>query len=729
MSGTEEIRLKVVEADARDIGRSIVRIGESYRKNLGLTTGDYVKITGSKSTVAIVWPAYPTYEGKGTISMDGILRHNAGVTLGDSVSVSKTQVDEADGIVLAPTENIRVTEGFGDYVKQTIVGMPLTRGDIIYIPVLGTALRLLVTGTRPKGTVAITNLTEIEVESNPVSETEVARPIVTYEDIGGLKDEIARIREMVELPMKHPEIFKHLGIEPPKGVLLLGPPGTGKTLLAKAVANEASAHFISIAGPEIMSKFYGESEERLRQIFQEAEEKAPSIIFIDEIDAIAPSRAEVTGEVERRVVAQLLSLMDGLKSRGQVVVIGATNRPEGVDIALRRPGRFDREITIKIPDKNARKDILQIHTRNMPLTKDVNLEHFGEITYGYSGADIASLCREAAMRALRRYLPKIDLEKDTIPVEILRDLKVEETDFYEAFKEVQPSLLRQIAVEVPTVHWSEIGGLEEEKRLLRETVEIPLKNPELFKEMGIRPPRGILLYGPPGSGKTLLAKAVATESEANFISIRGPELLSKWVGESERGVREIFRKAKEAAPCIIFFDEIDSIASTRGLRGGDSGVTERVVNQILTEIDGVVLLKDVVVIAATNRHDLLDPALLRPGRIDRVIYVGPPDQKARLEILKIHTKNMPLGESVNLEQLAEMLQGYTGADIESLCREAAMIAVRKDYTARKVELEHFKKALEVVHPSVDEKDVQRFKSFMDSYKKGIEQTPPPSVWT
>lgn len=725
----EDKRLKVVEADARDVARGIVRIGKRNREALTLTTGDYVKITGDKGTVGIVWPAYPEHEGKDTISMDGILRHNAGVTLGDTARVSKTKVEKAGGIILAPTQNIRVTKDFGDYVRQIIVGMPLTRGDMVYIPVLGTALRLLVTRTRPKGTVAITNQTQVEISSTPVSETEATKALVTYEDIGGLKEEIERIREMIELPMKHPELFKHLGIEPPKGVLLHGPPGTGKTLLAKAVANEASANFTSIAGPEIMSKFYGQSEERLRQIFQEAEKNAPSIIFIDELDSIAPSREEVTGEVERRIVAQLLSLMDGLKSRGQVVIIGATNRIEAIDLALRRPGRFDREITIKIPDKNGRKEILQIHTRNMPLIEDVNLERWGEITHGYSGADIASLCREAAMRALRRYLPKMDLEKETIPVEVLRDLKVGEDDFYGAFKEIQPSLLRQIAVEVPTVHWNDVGGLEEEKRLLQEVVEIPLKDPDLFEDMGIKPPRGVLLYGPPGSGKTLLAKAVATESEANFISIRGPELLSKWVGESEKGVRQVFRKAREAAPCIVFFDEIDSIAPQRGMRSGDSGVTERVVNQILTEIDGVVLLKDVVVIAATNRPDLLDPALLRPGRIDRVIYIGAPDEKARLEILKIHTKNMPLGKSVNLKQLAKMLEGYTGAGIEALCREAAMIAIRKDYKARKVELEHFKKALEAIHPSVDEKTVQRFKGFGEQYKKGVEQKPPPSVWT
>jgi transitional endoplasmic reticulum ATPase len=729
MSQNEELKMKVVEANAKDVGRGIVRIGEKNREKLSLTTGDYVKITGEKSTVAIVWPAHPRYEGGDIISMDGILRHNAGVTLGDFVLVSKTEVENAARIVLAPTEQIRVTGDFANYVKKIIIGMPLTRGDIVYVPVLGTALRLLVTRTRPKGTVGITNLTQIEISSSPASEKEVRRPLVTYEDIGGLKDEIERIREMVELPMKHPELFTHLGIEPPRGVLLHGPPGTGKTLLAKAVANEASAHFASIAGPEIMSKFYGESEERLRQIFKEAEKNAPSIIFIDELDAIAPSRGEVTGEVEKRVVAQLLSLMDGLKTRGQVVVIGATNRPDAVEPALRRPGRFDREITIRIPDKNGRKEILQIHTRNMPLSEEMELEELGETTHGYSGADIASLCREAAMRALRRYLPKIDLEKDTIPVEVLQDLKVEEEDFYGAFKEILPSLLRQIAVEIPTIRWNDIGGLEEEKRLLREAVEIPLKDPDLFDEMGIRPPRGILLYGPPGSGKTMLAKAVATESEANFISIRGPELLSKWVGESEKGVREIFKKAREASPCIVFFDEIDSIAPQRGTRSGDSGVTERVVNQILTEIDGVTLLKDVVVVAATNRPDLLDPALLRPGRIDRIIYIGAPDERARLEILKIHTEEMPLAESVDLEELARMLEGYTGADIEALCREAAMIAVRKDYKARKVELEHFKKALERVPPSIDQKAIERFQSYVENQRKVVEQKPPQSVWT
>ncbi|MEM3088809.1 MAG: CDC48 family AAA ATPase, partial [Candidatus Bathyarchaeia archaeon] len=622
-------------------------------------------------------------------------------------------------------ELIRTSPEFGDYVKYEILGRPLTRGNIIDIPILGRALRLVVTRVAPANAVVVTENTNVKVTTEPVSETELAIPKVTYEDIGGLSDVITRIREMIELPMKHPELFRHLGIEPPKGVLIHGPPGTGKTLLAKAVANESNAYFTSIAGPEIMSKFYGESEERLRQVFKEAEERAPSIIFIDELDAIAPKREEVTGEVERRVVAQLLALMDGLKTRGQVVVIGATNRPDAIDPALRRPGRFDREISIRIPDRNGRKEILQIHTRGMPIAEDVNLDEIAEITHGFSGADIAALCREAAMKALRRYLPQIDLEKEVIPAEVLKKLKVERQDFYEAFKEVQPSMLREVYVEVPTVHWEDIGGLEEVKKLLREAVELPLKDPGLFEQMGIRPPKGVLLYGPPGTGKTLLAKAVATESQANFISVRGPELLSKWVGESEKGVREIFRKARESAPCIIFFDEIDSIAPHRGLRGSDSGVTERVVNQLLTEIDGITVLKDVVTIAATNRPDLLDQALLRPGRFDRIIYVPPPDREARLQIFKVHTKRMPLSDEVKLDELAAKTEGYTGADIEALCREAAMIAIREGYKARKVEMRDFLKAMEIIKPSVSPEDIERHERFAAHYRKEMMQSPSP----
>ncbi|MBS7644032.1 CDC48 family AAA ATPase [Candidatus Bathyarchaeota archaeon] len=725
MAERKKVELKVAEAKQRDVGRGIVRLNEESRTALDVSIGDFVEIEGKQRTLGIVWPAYPEDEGLDLVRIDGTLRQNAGLTLGDVAIIRKAKVEPASEVVLSPTELIRTSPEFGDYVKYEILGRPLTRGNIIDIPILGRALRLVVTRVAPANAVVVTENTNVKVTTEPVSETELAIPKVTYEDIGGLSDVITRIREMIELPMKHPELFRHLGIEPPKGVLIHGPPGTGKTLLAKAVANESNAYFTSIAGPEIMSKFYGESEERLRQVFKEAEERAPSIIFIDELDAIAPKREEVTGEVERRVVAQLLALMDGLKTRGQVVVIGATNRPDAIDPALRRPGRFDREISIRIPDRNGRKEILQIHTRGMPIAEDVNLDEIAEITHGFSGADIAALCREAAMKALRRYLPQIDLEKEVIPAEVLKKLKVERQDFYEAFKEVQPSMLREVYVEVPTVHWEDIGGLEEVKKLLREAVELPLKDPGLFEQMGIRPPKGVLLYGPPGTGKTLLAKAVATESQANFISVRGPELLSKWVGESEKGVREIFRKARESAPCIIFVDEIDSIAPHRGLRGSDSGVTERVVNQLLTEIDGITVLKDVVTIAATNRPDLLDQALLRPGRFDRIIYVPPPDREARLQIFKVHTKRMPLSDEVKLDELAAKTEGYTGADIEALCREAAMIAIREGYKARKVEMRDFLKAMEIIKPSVSPEDIERHERFAAHYRKEMMQSPSP----
>jgi len=621
----DALQLRVAEAKQRDVGRGIVRIDREAMNKLGVEPGDAVEILGKKSTVAIVWPAYIEDEGLGVIRMDGTLRRNAGVSLGDTVTVRKVQLQPAKKIILAPTESIglAVTPDFEEYVKARLLGRPLKRGDTIEVPVLNTALRFIVVSTSPAQVVQVISDTEIKIKSEPVSETELAIPRVTYEDIGDLEEAKQKIREMIELPLKHPELFRHLGIEPPKGVLLHGPPGTGKTLLAKAVANESGAHFIAINGPEIMSKFYGESEQRLRDVFKEAEENAPSIIFIDEIDAIAPKREEVTGEVERRVVAQLLALMDGLKSRGQVVVIAATNRPNDVDPALRRPGRFDREIAIPVPDKRARKEILQVHTRNMPLADDVNLEELAEITHGFTGADLAALCREAAMHALRRFLPKIDLEKGVIPSEVLKQLNVTRQDFFEALKDIQPSALREVYVEVPEVHWDDIGGLEDVKQQLKEAVEWPLKHPDHFKEMGIEPPKGILLYGPPGCGKTLLAKAVATESEANFIAVKGPEILSKWVGESERAVREIFSKARQSAPCIVFFDELDSIVPRRGHRF-DSGVTDRIVNQLLTEMDGIAKLEGVVVIGATNRPDIIDPALLRPGRFDRIIYVPPP---------------------------------------------------------------------------------------------------------
>jgi transitional endoplasmic reticulum ATPase len=550
-------------------------------------------------------------------------------------------------------------------------------------------------------------------------------PRTTYEDVGGLREEIQRLREMVELPMRHPEIFQRLGIDPPKGVLLHGPPGCGKTLLARAVASESEANFFSINGPEIMSKFYGESEARLREIFQQAQQNAPSIIFIDELDAIAPKREEVTGEVERRVVAQLLALLDGLTGRGNVIVIGATNRPNALDPALRRPGRFDREIEIGIPDKQGRYEILQIHTRGMPLAEDVDLRRLADMTHGYTGADLAALSRETAMKALRRYLPEIDLEQERIPPPVLEKMEIKMEDFLNAFKEITPTAMREVAIEVPTVRWEDIGGLEEVKQELKEAVEWPIKNPDIFKKMGIKPPKGILLFGPPGCGKTLLARAVATESEANFISIKGPEIFSKWVGESEKAIREVFRKARMSSPAVIFFDEIDSIVPKRGLGYGDSGVSDRVISQLLTEIDGIATLEDVVVLAATNRPDIVDPAVLRPGRFDRLIYVPEPDEEARYRIFQIHTRDMPLAKDTNLKELARIAKGYSGADIESICREAAMISLRRDINSKEVTLSDFQEAMKKIGPSISPDMENWYKSFMKQVRKV--QSPPPLI--
>jgi transitional endoplasmic reticulum ATPase len=704
----ETLVLRVAEARPQDVGRRIARIARQNMLKLNLRPGDFISITGQRSTVARVWPL-PDEEDSDIIRIDGIIRHNAGTTIGDAVKIKAIELNSATKLILAPIEKISFGSDFTDYVKSLLKDMPVTKGDTILIPILGEALKLVVSSVQPSPSAYVTHDTEIIIKEEPVKEIEAAVSKVTYEDIGDLEDAKIKIREMIELPMKHPELFKHLGIEPPKGILLYGPPGCGKTLLAKAVATESGANFFSINGPEIMSKFYGESESRLREIFEEAEKAAPSVIFIDEIDSIAPKREEVTGEVERRVVAQLLTLMDGLKSRGQVVVIAATNRPEAVDPALRRPGRFDREIAIPMPDKKARKEILQVHLRNMPLADDVNIDELAELTHGYSGADIAALAREAAIRALRRFLPKIDLEKKTIPANILKDLKVSRNDFFEAMKDITPSTLREVYVEVPEIHWNDIGGLEDVKKQLREMVELPMKNPELFEKMGITPPKGILLYGPPGCGKTLLAKAVATESGANFISVRGPEILSKWVGESEKAIREIFKKARQAAPCVIFFDEIDSIAPVRGGRF-DSGVTERIVNQLLAEMDGLIPLRGVVVIAATNRPDIVDPALLRPGRFDRLVFIPLPDKKAREEIFKVHTRKMPLAEDVNISVLADMTEGYTGADIEAICREAALNAIREDLKPKKVEMKHFIEAIKNTPKSLSPEDVKRYET-------------------
>jgi len=716
-SKKKELSLKVAEARQRDIGRKIARVDSIGMKELELSPGDLIEITGRRSTVAIVWPPYKEDDGQGIIRIDGEIRRNAGTSVGEYVRISKTTAKPATKIVLAPFEPLPFVGDFGRIVRGQLLNMPVAKGDIIVVPVLGMGVELKVSSTNPSPIVMVTEGTVVEISTTPAKRIEEVSGI-TYEDIGGLHDELQRIREMIELPLKHPELFRHLGIEPPKGVILYGPPGTGKTLIAKAIANETGAHFISINGPEIMSKFYGESEARLREVFQEAEQNAPSIVFIDELDAIAPKRGEVTGEVERRVVSQLLTLMDGLKSRGQVVVIGATNRIEAIDPALRRPGRFDREIRIGVPDRNGRREILLIHTRRMPLAEDVDLDELADITHGFVGADIAALVREAAMNALRRYLPEIDLEKEVIPADVLEKIKVSREDFANALKTIQPSALREVVLEVPNVKWTDIGGLESVKQELMEAVEWPLKYPEVFRRLGIRPPRGILLYGPPGTGKTLLAKAVASESQANFISVKGPEVLSKWVGESEKAVREIFRKARETAPCIIFFDELDSIAPRRGFHT-DAGVTDRIVNQLLTEMDGIQSLKGVVVLGATNRPDILDPALLRPGRFDRVLYVPPPDKAARLAIFKIHTREMPLDDDVDLDILASVTEGYTGADIEAVVREAAMLAARENINAQKVSMRHFEKALLKIKPSVGAEEKAEYDRILTNFKKSM----------
>lgn len=721
-----ELILKVSEALSKEeVGHGRARLDTISRQKLGVNVADVVEIVGKKTTCATVWRSVPEDEGKGIIRIDGLIRENAGASLGDKVKVSKAEVKPAENISLAPViseyQRIRFGAGIESVVKKGLLRRALVKGDTIIVPgiaLMGGALPFTVVQTSPRGIVQITEDTTITVKEEPVKELEKI-PKVTYEDIGGLKEELLRVREMIELPLKHPELFDRLGIEPPKGVLLHGPPGTGKTLIAKAVANESGANFYSILGPEIMSKFYGESEARLREIFGEAEKNAPSIIFIDEVDSIAPKREEVTGEVERRVVAQLLSLMDGLKARGKTIVIAATNRPDAVDPALRRPGRFDREIEIGVPDRAGRKEIMQVHTRAMPLSKDFQLDYFADVTHGFVGADLAALARESAMRALRRYLPEIDLDKP-IPAELLEKMEVTNDDFKEALKGIEPSALREVFVEIPKVGWEGVGGLEEIKRKLREAVELPLKDPEAFKRLGIKPPRGILLFGAPGTGKTLLAKAVATESEANFISVKGPELISKWVGESEKGLREIFKKAKQAAPCIVFLDELDAIAPRRGYGYGEAHVTERMVNQLLTSMDGLESLENVVVIGATNRPDILDTALLRAGRFDWVLHIQAPDEKARLKILQIHTKNMPL-KNVNLEELAKKTEGYVGADLEALCRESAMIALRENLEANVVTGQHFEKAIQTVRPSVTKETIEYYNRIAKELTSGVKK--------
>ena len=731
-----EILLKIGELTERgDFGRGIVRISSKDMKMLGITEGDVVEIEGKRKTAAVAIRAYPVDIGLDVIRMDGLERRNCGSGIGDGVKIRQAEVKEAKSIVLAPARKGLIMHMGNNIIKQNLLMRPFATGDIIIPnPIVQdrrnqTTLfeqffgvdfgemfftpfgeeKFVIINTDPKGIVRMTRATDVELlpqATKAMDEDKI--PEVTYEDLGGLHEEIKKVREMIELPLKHPELFERLWIEPPKGILLHGPPGTGKTLLAKAVANESGAKFLVMNGPECMSKFYGESEENLRKIFDQAEKSAPSIVFIDEIDAIAPKREEVKGEVEKRVVSQLLTLLDGLKSRGKVIVIGATNLPNSLDPALRRPGRFDREIELGVPNKDGRKEILQIHTRGMPLTSDVNLDKISEITYGYVGADLLALCKESAMHALRRVLPDLGEIKEDKPIDenILKRLIVTKEDFDKALKMVGPSAMREVLVEIPKITWEDIGGLYEVKDLLKEVVEWPLKYPDAFKKLGIRPPTGVLLYGPPGCGKTMIAKAVANESGANFISVKGPELLSMYVGESERHIRDVFRRAKQVAPCIIFFDEIDALVPRRSY-SNDNHVSERVVSQLLAEISGLEELHDIVVIAATNRPDIVDPALLRPGRFDRQVLVPTPDEKTRLEILKVHTIKMPLTEDVNIDRMSKETLGFSGADLEALAREAAIVAMRKDINVDHVGAKDFAAAMKEIMPSVSD-DMNKF---------------------
>jgi transitional endoplasmic reticulum ATPase len=667
------LSLKILEAYTRDVGRGVARIDYEALESLNASAGDIIEIAGGKRLiVAKCMPLYPSDEGRKVIRIDGLARNNSGVAIGDAVTITKVKAVPAEKVTLAPMESIPEIDE--RYLTDALDNLPIVKGDKVTVPYFGGRLAFEVISIVPASVPTLSNKRTIfHITAGEKALGGIAH--VTYEDIGGLKEEIQKVREMIELPLRHPEIFEKLGIEAPKGVLLYGPPGTGKTLLAKAVANETNAHFLSISGPEIMSKFYGESEARVREIFREAKDKAPSIIFIDEIDSIAPKREEVMGEVERRVVSQMLSLMDGLETRGKVIVIAATNRQNALDPALRRPGRFDREIEIRVPDKRGRLEILQIHAHNMPLYEDVDLSKVAAVTHGFVGADLEYLCKEAAMKCLRRMLPELDLEDEKISPEDLGRLIITKADFEQSIKDVMPSAMREVFLDSPDANWKDIGGLEEVKQELQEAVEWPLKYPDLYSTLGYRVPRGIILYGPSGTGKTLLAKAVATESEANFINVRGPELMSKWVGESERGIREIFRRARQASPCIIFFDEIDSIAASRGHEGSNGG--GGVVSQILTELDGINELQGVVVVAATNRPDMIDKALLRPGRFDKIVFVPNPDGKTRLSILRIHAKGKDVGPEMNLEQIATLTEGFSGADVSAVVNTAVSIVVQE----------------------------------------------------
>ncbi len=723
----KSVRLQVASAKAQDVGKGLARLSQSALAELGLREGDVVQVAGKRTTAGLALPPYPEDEGLDLVRLDGLMRINADAGIGDYVEVSAADVKPARRVVLAPAQkNVRLM-GSGDMLRRTLFRRPLVAGDIVSTSTMRRTgsqqgeglmpedvfrtffeqpayalqeIRLRVVSTLPRSIVRVAQETEIELLPEYAEAEEAGRVDITYDDVGGIDATIEQVREMIELPLKHPELFQRLGIDPPKGVLLHGPPGTGKTLLARAVANESEAAFFHIAGPEIMGRYYGESEQRLRDVFQEAQQQAPSIIFIDEIDSIAPKREDASGEVERRVVAQLLTLLDGLEPRQNVVVIGATNRINSIDEALRRPGRFDREIVIGVPDAVGRQEVLGIHTRGMPIAEDVDLRELARSTYGFVGADLAAFAREAAIEALRRYLPDIDLSRNEIPAEILNQLQVTRDDFMNALKRVQPSAVREIMIQVPNVSWEDVGGLGEAKQLLNEGVELPLRHPEAFRRIGIRPAKGFLLFGPPGTGKTLLAKAVAREAEANFIATKASDLLSKWYGESEQQVSRLFARARQVAPTVIFIDEIDSLAPQRGGGLGEPAVTERVVNTLLSEMDGLEELQGVVVIGATNQPSLLDPALLRPGRFDELVYVSVPDEEARQRILRIHAQHMPVGDDVDFAGLAARTEGYTGADLEDLVRRAGLQALREDLDAARIPMRFFDKALEETRASV-----------------------------
>jgi transitional endoplasmic reticulum ATPase len=739
------MKLIVKPLKQKDAGRGLAAIDRAAAEELGLEGGDFIRIEGREGTaIARVWPGYPEDRDTGVIRIDGRLRQQASVGIDDRVEIEKADVKPAKRVTIALPQRLGIQGNIDTLIRRELGGQAVTKGQTVRLPLgfgfmssSNQSIPLKIAGTDPSGTVVVNDSTTVEISEKPAEQIDESvgtgvseGPSVTYEDIGGLDRELEQVREMIELPMRHPELFKRLGIEPPKGVLLHGPPGTGKTLIAKAVANEIDAHFHTISGPEIMSKYYGESEEQLREVFEEAEENAPAIVFVDELDSIAPKRGEAGGDVERRVVAQLLSLMDGLDERGEVVVIGATNRVDAIDPALRRGGRFDREIEIGVPDRDGRKEILQVHTRNMPLEDGVDLDAFADNTHGFVGADLESLAKEAAMTALRRIRPQLDLEAEEIDAEVLESLVVTEKDFKESMKGIEPSALREVFVEVPDVTWQDVGGLETTEERLRETIQWPLEYPEVFQTMDMQAAKGVLLYGPPGTGKTLLAKAVANEADSNFISVKGPELLNKFVGESEKGVREIFSKARENAPTVVFFDEIDAIATERGRHSGDSGVSERVVSQLLTELDGLEDLEDVVVVATTNRPDLIDSALLRPGRLDRHIHVPVPDEDARRAILEVHTRDKPLADDVDLDRVARKTDGYVGADIEAVAREAAMIASREFINSGvkreeiqdsvgnvRITMDHFEQALEEVGPSVTDETRQRYREIEERFQK------------